>query len=308
VTTIYDARLTAIAAGQHQLVTRAQAAAAGLDRRAVARRMAAGLLDEPRPGILRAPGPRTWVQDLHSAVLAAGLGAVASHRAAAVLHGLDGCGPGVLEVSVILRNVRLDGAVVHRVASLPPSDRVVVDGIATTGLARTLADLGSVAPRLVERALDDARRRGTSLEWLRRTAVRLHRPGQSGTGVLLELLAAIDPGVRPRGSWFEQLVEQCLTSSTLPPLERQWTVRDAMGRFVARLDLAFPSIRLGVEAHSRAFHFGCQAEAADERRDLKLAALGWEVLYVGWHDTTDPAALLAVVEATAAARGWSSVS
>jgi hypothetical protein len=308
VTTTYDARLAAIAAGQHQLVTRAQAAAAGLDRRAVARRMAAGLLDEPRPTILRLPGPRTWAQDLHGAVLAAGPGAVASHRAAAALHHLDGCDQGVLEVSVILRSARLEGAIVHRVASLPRADRVVVDGIAATGLARTLADLGSVAPRLVERALDDARRRGTSLEWLRRTATRLHRPGQSGTGVLLELLAAVDPAVRPRGSWFEHLVERCLASPTLPPLERQWTVRDASGRFVARLDLAFPSIRLGVEAHSRAFHFGRQAEAADERRDLRLAALGWEVLYVGWHDTTDSAALLAVVESTAMARGWSFVS
>ena len=289
-------------------MTRQQAAAAGLDRRSIGRRLAAGLLDEPRPGVLRLPGPRSWAQDLDAALLAAGPGVVASHRAAAALHRLDGCDEGWLELSVLLRRVRLEGAVVHRVGALARSDRVVIDGIATTGLARTLADLGSVAPRLVERALDDARRRGTSLQWLRRTAVRLHRPGQSGTSVLLDLLAAVDPAVQPRGSWFERLVERCLTSPTLPPLERQWTVRDASGRFVARLDLAFPSIRLGVEAHSRAFHFGAHAEAADERRDLRLAALGWEVLYAGWHDTAHPDRLLAVVEATAQARGWSSVS
>jgi hypothetical protein len=307
-TSTYDARLAAIAAAQHQLVTRAQAAAAGLDRRSIARRLAAGLVDEPRPGILRLPGSRSWAQELRAAVLAAGRGVVASHRAAAALHGLDGCNEAELELSVVMRKVRLDGVVIHRVASLPRADRVVVDGIPATGLARTLADLGSVAPDIVERALDDARRRGTSTEWLRRTAVRLHRPGQSGTGVLLELLAAIEPSDRPRGSWFEKLVELCLKSPVLPPLERQWTVRDPSGRFVARLDLAFPSVRLGVEAHSRAFHFGRLAEAADERRDLRLAALGWEVLYVGWHDTTDPATLLTVVESTARARGWSSMS
>ncbi len=139
--------------------------------------------------------------------------------------------------------------------------------------------------------------------WLRRTANRLHRPGQCGTRVLLELLDHVSGPLR--GSWFEKLVELCLQSPRLPPLERQWTVRDPRGRFVARLDLAMPAIRLGVEAHSRRFHFGAHAEAADERRDLRLAALGWEVLYVGWHDLSDARTLLSVVEAAAAVRSWS---
>lgn len=302
-----DARLAQLAARQHQLVTRGQADRLGLDRRAVARRLAAGGLDEPRPGILRLPGQADWPQPIMAAVLAGGRGAIASHRAAAALHGLDGSEPDVLELSAVGRQVRLDGVVAHRVSSLPRSDRYRVFAIPCTGVARTLADLGSVAPvAVVERALDDARRRGTSLTWLRRTAVRLHRPGERGTGILLGLLDAID--APPRGSWFERLVEQCISSARLPPVERQWTVRDHRGRFVARLDLAMPAIRLGVEAHSRQFHFGAGAEAADERRDLRLAALGWEVLYVGWHDLDDAERLLSVVEATAVARGWSSVS
>lgn len=302
-----DARLAALAGTQHGLVTRSQADRLGLDHRSVGRRLRAGVLDEPWPGVLRLSGGVAWPQPIMAAVLAGGPGVVASHRAAAALHGLDGCEPGMLELSSVGRRLRLRGVIAHRVASLPRSDRHTVDGVPCTGVARTLADLGSiVSDDAVQRAFDDARRRGTSLVWLRRTATRLHRPGQHGTRVLLDLLDAVSGP--PRGSWFEQLVERCLLSPRLPAIERQWTVRDARGRFVARLDLAMPAIRLGVEAHSRRFHFGAAAEAADERRDLKLAALGWEVLYVGWHDLGDADRLLSVVEAAAAARGWSAVS
>ena len=85
-----------------------------------------------------------------------------------------------------MQGTRLYGieAVVHQVIALPRSDLIVVEGIATTGLARTLADLGSVVERDdVERALDHFQRRGYSLRWARETAERLHRPGQRGTGV-----------------------------------------------------------------------------------------------------------------------------
>jgi hypothetical protein len=163
-----------------------------------------------------------------------------------------------------------------------------------TSLARTLADLGSVVGAdQVERALDDARRRGTSLRWLRETATRLHRPGQSGTKTLLVLLEHAEGDVR--GSWFEKLVEDCLRCGDLPPLVRQHRVRDDRGRIAGILDLAFPTIKLGVEAHSRQFHFGRTVERRDEDRDHRLARLGWEVLYVGWQGAKRPSELLALV-------------
>jgi hypothetical protein len=53
------------------------------------------------PGVYRIAGtPVTWRSHLLAAVLAGGPGAVASHRSAGALHGLDGCRPGVPEVSV----------------------------------------------------------------------------------------------------------------------------------------------------------------------------------------------------------------
>lgn len=223
-------------------------------------------------------------------------------EAAAALHRLDGFPEGPLEISVERgRRPCLPGVRVHQVASLEQRDRFVIDGLPVTGLARTLVDLGSTAPDRVERALDDARRRGTSLVWLRATAERLHRPGHAGSGVLLQLLRGVNPGQRVRDSWFEALIEGCLVSAVLPPLVRQHEVRDAAGRLVGRLDLAFPSIRLGVEAHSRLHHYGSR-EAFDEDRDLALTAEGWEVLYVGWQGTRQPAELVRKVERTVAAK------
>ena len=176
-------------------------------------------------------------------------------------------------------------------------------GIPTTGIARTLADLGSVCePDRVLQALDDARRRRLSTTWIRDTAERLHRPGQRGTGAVLALLDEVEEEGPGPDSWFERLVERCLASADLPALHRQYEVRDRAGRFVGRLDAAFPSIKLGIEAHSRTFHEGRRREAADESRDLRLAAEGWEVLYVRWHHLQKPDRLLDVVVRVASQR------
>jgi hypothetical protein len=302
-----DERFAALAALSDGVSTRRLAAKSGLDARAVARRVANGVLDEPAPGVLRfTAAPRTWRQEVRVAVLGAGRGAAASHRSGGRLHDLDGMDDDVVEVSIPgSRRVRLKDVVVHRVKALDPSDLIVVDGILTTGLARTLADLGSVCEEeRVLRAFDDVVRRGTSRLWLRQTAERLHRPGQSGTGVLLRLLDRTAGERRPPESWFERLVALCLASPELPELVLQYEVRGPGGRVVARLDGAFPELRLGIEAHSRAFHFGPVAEAWDEERDLELAAMGWEVLYLGWrHAVETPERTLVYVVRAARARG-----
>jgi predicted transcriptional regulator of viral defense system len=297
-----DGEIAAVAEQQHALFTRRQARAIGLSRAALAARIHDGTFEEIAPGVLRVAGaPPSWRQSLRAATLVGSGSAVASHRAAAVLHGLDGFQAGPIEVSVTAScRLSLANTVVHHVQSLEPPDVTTIDGIPVTGLARTLCDLGSVVGAdLVERALDDARRRFASLRWLRETALRLHRPGQSGTKRLLVLLDALDGQGSVRGSWFEKLVEECLRSPKLPPLVRQHRVYDRRGRLAGILDAAFPAIRLGVEAHSRQFHFGRAAEHRDEDRDHRLSRIGWHVLYVGWQSTKHPSDLLELVIDTA---------
>ena len=245
--------------------------------------------------------PPTDAQAVRLATLAGGGHAVASHRAAAALHHLDGFASGLIEVSVPRpRRLELPRVVVHHVQALPPEDLTVIGGIPVTGLARTLCDLGTVVDaHAVERALDDARRRGTSLRWLRETANGSTDRGRPAPRRCCSCSTPSSTIAGVRGSWFEKLVEECLRSPDLPPLVRQHRVHDATGALAGILDLAFPTIRLGVEAHSRQFHFGRDAEHRDEDRDHRLARCGWEVLYVGWQLAKRPEDVLALVRDTA---------
>ncbi len=256
----------------------------------------------PNVFVLRAAPPSDR-QTLMAATLAGG-GSVASHGAAAWLHGLDGFDSLDLEVTVVRpRHIHPPGVRVHQVSTLPPSDLTVVYGIPCTGLARTLVDLVCVRPlAYVERALDDVvRRRGGSLRWITETAQRLHRPGQRGTSTLLEIISTTDPD-RVRASWFEALIELIVDVDDLPAVFRQFVLEDASAQHVARFDLAMPSIKLAIEAHSRRFHFGRAAEQRDEDRDLAVGALGWDVMYLGWQHTKAPAETLGLVRRYVEAR------
>jgi hypothetical protein len=296
-----------LAASQHRAFTRRQAVDLNFDRSRIANAKRQGWLTEPYPGVLVvAGGVESWQHRLMAATLADGGHAVASHRAAARLHRLDGFAEyDMVEVSVTNghRWRRGHQVIAHHVAALEPSDLITIDGIRSTGLARTLADLGAVVePLLVRRALTDARRRGTSLKWIQLTADRLHRPGPSGTAVLLRELAMIPFEGRVSDSWFEELLALCVEDPGIPPFELQYPIRDSDGRVVARTDIGIPSVRLGLEAHSRRFHFGPLVEPLDEQRDLAAGACGWQLHYLGWFATKRPREVLAIVKQIIAAR------
>jgi hypothetical protein len=137
---------------------------------------------------------------------------------------------------------------------------------------------------------------------LRATAERLHRPGQRGTGVLLRLLDAIPCEGAVPDSWFEELLAACVADPSLPAVVAQCPITTADGRIVAKTDLGIPSVKLGLEAHSRQFHFGPTRERLDEERDLAAAACGWELLYLGWYATKRPTEVLTMVKRVVAAR------
>ena len=61
-------------------------------------------------------------------------------------------------------------------------------------------------------------------------------------------------------------------------------------------------MRLGIEAHSRRFHFGPDTEPLDEQRDLAVAAVGWELLYLGWHAAKRPSEVRAIIRRVVEAR------
>lgn len=288
VTNSADAIVIALAGAHHGVFLAGEAHAAGVSQFQLLGRLRGGLLDQIHPGVF---SPAWWPDSYERQVAAALLArpeCVASHRTAARLHRLDGFdGISLIELTDprVGTNRRLPGTLTHR-AAIPAFDQTLVGGLRCTTLARTLIDIACVVDAThLRRAVDDVWRRRTSLGWIRKTAERLYRPGYTGSTRVLNLIDSV-AGAAPE-SWFERLLAECINGHGLPTPTLQYAIRDERGRFVARVDAAFPASRLGIEAHSRRYHSGPGVEANDEARDLRAAAVGWEILYVGWRALTE---------------------
>lgn len=287
-----------VAASHHAAISRSQAVSLGLKPSRIRQELERSTLRIGAPNVYLVHGaPSTWHQALMAATLTANGAGIASYRAAAQLHGIDGFTADLIEVTVPRgRRVRVPDAIVHQ-GFVPDTHRLEVDEIPCTSLARTLIDLAQVVTALeLERAIDDFQRRGYSLTWLEQMATELHRPGQRGTKLVLAEVANRRASGVVRGSWFEKLIELAIASPKLPPLALQHIIRSEDGEFIAQVDLAFPSVRLGIEAHSRSFHTGTHREVIDQRRENRAIAEGWQFVYMGWADRKSPAQARAYLE------------
>lgn len=287
-----DARraVQALAATRHGVIRTREAREIGLSTSQIRTDVARGLWHRAAPGVLvAAAAPASWHQDV--AVAALSTGGVASHRTAARLHGFDGQTASVVEVSVP-PGTRRDRPswVVHQTQRLEHTDIVVVQGIRSTGIARTLVDLGAVVEDdLVEQALDGVLRCDVSERWIRQTLDRVERPGPSGSSALRRVLEREDRRGALPDSMFERLVERAATAAGLPQPERQVRVHDDAGRLVAVLDAAWPDRRIGSEAQSERWHGGPRGAQRDLDRHNRLTAMGWRMLYATWADVRSPA-------------------
>jgi hypothetical protein len=295
--------VTALAASQHGAFGIRQAAARGVTEKDRRVRVARGEWEMPLPGVLTIAGaPKTWRHRLMVATLHCS-GAV-SQRAAAALEGLDGIWGEPLEL-IVRRPTRgeVPGFVVHHSRVIGPQDLTIVDGIPTTNIARTLCDLGAVvSDDVVEQALDDALRRGYSQRWIEETLARVDRPGKSGTASLRRVLSRPDRVGRTPDSRFERLIERAVVGAGLPRPVRQHPVHDATGRLLGRIDVAWPDIKLGIEATSERWHGASLQQRRDAKRDDAIERAGWQLLYPEWRDAVAPAGFIALVGDTVLTR------
>ena len=173
------------------------------------------------------------------------------------------------------RSARSGIAVVHR-GVLPPVDRATVGGLRTTSASRALVDVaGVLTPTQVDDLVDDALcRRIASPRSVLAAADRIGG-GRRGLAALRRSVAAWSDPIAP-GSPAEVRLLRLLRELGVAGLVTQYEVRDAEGRFVARLDLAVPQARRGVEYDGRRFH-GPRRWDHDEQRYEALRALGWVV-------------------------------
>lgn len=207
---------------------------------------------------------------------------MASHRSAARMWELDGVPDEVVELSVKAGR-RIGGAKVHRRAASDDPSTAIIDSIPTTGIRRTLVDLAAAVDSCrAGLALDDALRRGlTSLNVLQEE-LSMHRT-RPGTRALRRLLEARDSRDERAESALESAFLQLIRRHALPAPACQYQVITGDQR-VARLDFAYPSIRLAIEVDGYRWHSGLESWKADLRRDNRLKLMGWTVLRFTWDD------------------------
>lgn len=291
----------ALAASQYALLTRAQALAAGLTQGQVRARLDSGRWARMHRNVYRICGaPVTELQLLLAAVLAAGAGAVASHRAAAWLWGLDD----ELSVEVTVpanRGPRLASVTVHRQA-LEPEAVSRRRRVPVTNPLRTLIDVAAIPDiQLLEQALDRGlAHRLFDLSAVEAELAREGRRGRPGTARLRQSLERRSGSCKRPPSMLESRMLRLLQAARIPRPEREYGVLG--GRY--RVDFAWSAERLAVEVDGYASHASWRAFQDDRTRQNDLVAAGWTVLRFTWHDLCEqPGAVGArVSQALAASR------
>jgi very-short-patch-repair endonuclease len=219
---------------------------------------------------------------------------VFSGRTAAYLHGATGLAEPAapIEVSVPtgVRFGPVTGLRIRQVGLAPP-DLALVGRWRCTSALRTALDIARAEP-LAEAvaALDVLLARGV----VGRSELHGAVVGLEGRGARRaeRAVSLADPRAE---SPQESRLRVLLSLAGLEPVP-QFTVRTPRGDFVARVDLAFPELKIAVE-YDGAWHANGGQLTRDRQRLNRLVAAGWTVLHVTAADMRDPAALVARVKA-----------
>ena len=182
------------------------------------------------------------------------------------------------------------GVRVHRTL-LGSGDRTAVDDVPVTTALRTAWDVMTLEPLTTAVAALDAMVAAGHL-----TTADLVGMAEQGVGRWrVSRVRRAAPLVDPRAeSPQESRLRVLLVLAGLHPVP-QFEVRDH-GRFVARVDLAFPEARLAIE-YEGPHHFVDGQIARDDERLERLRAAGWRVSRVSSADLRDLDALLARIRA-----------
>ncbi|MGH8990991.1 MAG: DUF559 domain-containing protein [Acidimicrobiia bacterium] len=307
VTMLDNPPLAEIAAAQQAVFTTSQARHCGLSYKSLRQWERSGrvLLRHPRVWVI-AGSPETWDQSLTAAILAAGPSAAVSHRAAARIW--EVVEDETVEITVPrTRSCRLEGVVVHRSGDLVPRHIRQSKGYPTTNPARTIVDLGAVLPPgELEDVLDRAlTRRLVKVAGVESMLAELAGRGRPGTAAVAKILAERALGKQAADGMLEPRMARLLRKAGLPAAEFQYPIHTPEGRFLARVDFAYPELLLAIEVDGWATHGSPRAMGKDFVRQNGLVPYGWRVLRFTWfqvvHEPDDVAAVIGRTLASLAA-------
>lgn len=162
--------------------------------------------------------------------------------------------------------------------TLTPGELTVIDGIAVTGPARTAFDIGRrTSSRL--RAVQglDALLNATGVKIADVEAVIAEHAGARGMARLRPILPLVDGGAESPQETRTRLV---LIDAGFPKPETQIEVVDGYGIFVARVDMGYRDLRVGVEYDGPQHWTDPKQRQRDIDRHVALVALGWVIIRV----------------------------
>ena len=292
-----EARVLRLMRQQHGLITREQALAAGMTDKQIRVRVSGGRWARPARGIYRhASTPDTRIARLLATCLA--LGALASHRSAAALQGIDGFRLDRIEIVVPRGRARpIKGVTLHQSTQMDLAKPVTCQGIPCTGVGRTLLDVSAVVSReRLDQAIDAVLRdERLSPDDLYRVLVSHARRGRDGCAAFRASLEDRGDDAVPLSAW-SRMVSDLLVESGLDQPVMEHRIHDGRGGLVAQVDLAYPAWRVAIELDSKLWHLNRVSFDKDPERRNRLTVLGWTVLNFTWsHYLRDPGKLCATV-------------
>jgi hypothetical protein len=272
-----DARISRLADRQHGVVARRQLVAMGVGNRAIGDRLSRRLLVPLHRGVyafghrqLRIEG--RWL----AAVLAAGPGAVLSHRDAAALHGLRPTPEGRrISVSTPSHARAIPGVWLKARRRLGADEVTTVRAIPVASPARTLVDLAPMltAAQLAATLGEADRRALLDPGAVERALARVKsRHGQGHARLHAALDAHVKHGAVLTRSWLEERFLDLVLTAGLP---RPLLNVPAAG---FEVDALWPDHGVVVELDGWAHHSGRRAAARDRDKTNRLQVAGYVVL------------------------------
>ncbi len=227
--------------------------------------------------------------------------AVSGHSAAALLGAkwVDA----TLNAELIHANRHPPAGITVHSDTLPVDEITEVGGIVVTSPARTAFDIGRrVHNRLRAVQQLDALTHATDVKIVDVEALMSHHPGARGVVRLRRVLPLVDGGAE---SPQETRTRLALVDAGMPAPRTQIVVRDEYGEFVARLDMGYEDLRVGIEYDGPQHWTSAEQRDRDIDRYSALLDLGWVIVRVSsellrYREATFVARVVAAMRAA----GW----
>jgi very-short-patch-repair endonuclease len=251
--------------------------ASGLSRSSWYRAIRSGHLEQVHPGVARLHGtPSTPEQRIMAALLAVGGPALASHRSAAHLWGIERRAGDPVDVIVTGRRrlPALHGVVIHRPKDLERLTPQRRSDITCTSIIRTLLDLGAVDRHAVADAVGHAMaHHHVTLATLESVVIQHSEHGRAGIVALRDAVDRWAIDRKPTDSLLESTMQLLVDRYRLPAVEFHPTICDY------EVDFRVIGSPVILECDGWAYH-GLQRATfeRDRERDADLVAAGWIVV------------------------------